>query len=404
MTRRSLKTALAASAAFALVTASLALGAGAASATDPNNTCGGDGTANDFSTAGAVWWGVCLNDASIEDAYTALRLDAFDGFGGLFFDPSGVNIPIGAPDVNTSVVVNPDSIVYSFTDLGVDVGGGDLVNVGVTRTFTGTFVTWEVEIRDADDNSIRPDVSLVLSGNFGADNNSLYTVTADGIIVHGDESDPVILLQPIGPAFAVNPPVDGNDTYRIDFSGEISFTAALVDYGCTQAPAAYAYAQSILPTLSTHVGESLAVAGGVPCVTTPSPVHFTVGQAIDYTLPLTFVLGGHDFSGGGSVYEWDALPAFLQDESLNENINNVVPGYRVFGTAPSAPGTYTFEVGVWSDTDEFDERFPVTVIIDPAPELAATGTDSAPIVWLAFGLALLGGLFVAGASRRASRT
>jgi hypothetical protein len=82
-------------------------------------------------TAGAWWYDVCPTSGVIGEAETVNRYDAFDDVGYLR--------AIGTTDVD--ILVPPGDAVFtsSWTDDGVDLGGGTVVDVHVTFTIEGSY-------------------------------------------------------------------------------------------------------------------------------------------------------------------------------------------------------------------------------------------------------------------------
>lgn len=350
---------------------------------------------------GALWFEVCLDDASIGDAYTAHKADAFDGyvFAYLNFDTT---TRIGTPIVADSPAVVEDlgdevNIRYTATD--VEFAPGDLVDVVVERHLKGSTVQFVTAITDADTGLPRGDVPVWLAGNLGADNNVVYNTFGSGIIASGDPEDPIILFRVDADSLSFESPgtqPDQNFWRLQDATGVTVLTVGLLDYDCTTAEDVYDYAETLI--ITEFYGQTLSAPGTVGCVNA-APIHITAGQPFDVVVPLTFG-PSFDFTDGGFTAPYDYTTFEFDYQSLNTYVDGVTPGVRITGVAPATVGNQYFSV--YAETvgegGVIDYTL-VTVIVDPYV-LPATGAGDA---WPAMGVAavaLFGGLLLLVAVRR----
>ena len=402
-----LRTALASAAVGVLSLAAVALGAPPVSATDPANLCGNSttsGTEVDITTDGTHWYEVCVNDPTFEDAYSDGKQDSFDGFGELYFDYDGPDeVDIGAPDAAASYSQVGATWIFELVDEGVDVGGGDLVDVYVTRTFSGSFVRYEVEVLDSDDETPRNDVSLTLISDLGSDAQSTFGGGAGYASSYGDDDDPLILYSVAG-GMGGWTATNGDAEVRLDFDGFVDYTVGLVDYGCANYAEALEYVDEIGPAFTESFGDVLAVPGAGPCVWAPD-LTFTTGEEFDQEIDFTFA-PEMDFTFGGYGNVEDE-PPFLEVDWFDFGVDGTPPGLRIFGTAPAEPGTFDMRIFVGDNMDDntFSYTF-VTIVVAEAPPaepiLPATGADAAGTS-IAIALLFGGGIALAYA-RRLRRT
>ena len=381
----------------ALVSAGVLLSAAPASAGSPDNQCSSPssiGTLVDAVTPGAWWYENCINTVYLEEGETTNKTDAFDGFGEIFVD--GVSDPVAA--VPTSAGYVGADYVVEFTDANFDLGGGDLVDVVVTQTFSGTFVQWTVNFFDAGTTTPRPGVTYTIDGDLGCDNDCNYQTGGNEMLTAGDPNDPIILWHIDATSFLYNV-ADGDGGVLINIVGDYVLTVALVDYGCSGL-SDFEYIFDILDDgLSSHFGESLQVPGTEDCVTVGGPLEITAGEAFDYEVPLTLLTPPWDWTDGGYTYMDYGQPSWVDYESPN-NGSGVQPSMRIFGTAPTEPGTYQVPVYVGDGTDRYSRGF-LTVIVS-APALAATGIDVTATLSAGLGVTLIGLIAVVATRRRRS--
>lgn len=379
-----------------LVSASVLLGATSAQAGTPDNDCYEDptiGTLADVQTPGAWWYEVCLNTTVVEEGETANKTDGFDGLGNIAV--VGVSDPVAA--IPTSAGYVGSDYVVEFTDAGFDLGGGDLVDIVVTQTFSGTFVRWEVNFFDAGTTTPRAGVLYTISGDLGCDSDCLFQTGGNEMLTAGDSNDPIILWEVDADSLFYDV-VDGNSGVVIDLEGDAVLTVGLVDYACDDSGDIESYIFGILEDgVSTHFGESLRVPGTTDCVTVGGPLELTTSQVFDYQVPLTLLTPPWDFTDGGSTFiDYGGLE-WVDYESLDSE-DGAQPGMRIFGTAPTAPGTYHLAVYVGGSDGLYSRGF-LTIIVSE-PKLAATGVDLTVTLGAGLGLTLLGALALTGARRR----
>lgn len=381
----------------ALVAASVLVGATSAQAGSPDNDCETDptvGTLVDIQTPGAWWYDVCLNTTVVEEGETTNKTDGFDGLGNIAV--VGVSDPVAA--IPTSAGYVGSDYVVEFTDAGFDLGGGDLVDIVVTQTFSGTFVRWEVNFFDAGTTTPRSGVLYTISGDLGCDSDCFFQTGGNEMLTAGDSNDPIILWEVDADNLFYNV-VDGDGGVVIDLEGDAVLTVGLVDYACDDSGDVESYIFGILDDgVSNHFGESLRVPGTTDCVIVGGPLELTTGQSFSYEVPLTLLTPPWDFSGGGSTgVDYGQLP-FVDYEELNGGDAGVQPGMRIFGTAPTAPGTYYEPIYVGDDEGTYSRGF-LTIIVSE-PKLAATGVDLTVPLAAGLGLTVLGALALAGSRRR----
>lgn len=387
--------------ALALVSASV-LVATPASATDPANLCGsGAGTFMDIETAGALWFDVCQNSGFYSEVSTTNKSDAVDGFGYLYIN---YNTPdeeqIGATAANTTVTVVPGvSAEISFVDTDVEYTAGDLVDVAVTRLFQGTTTSWEIEVTDADDGTPRPDVAITIGGNLGSDGQTQFTTTANSIVGYGDPADPINMWQIQSSTYGWN--LSGDDVEIFVNSGTV--VHGVVDYDCRSYDDAVDFGEDTAPNLIASFGLSFQVAGTDPCSAAASPIYLTQGQAFEVPVDVTAFPGGFDMSNGFDTYLWWSQD-FIDYDTANTGVPNVVPTLTIFGTAPALPGEYWIIIALDEYVSGEGAPYPVgeahwvKLIVGP-PTLPATGPTSAPLVAIALLLALAGTAAVVVARR-----
>ena len=102
--------------------------------------------------------------------------------------------------------------------------------------------------------------------------------------------------------------------------------------------------------------------------------------------------------GRGSVSDSYGQLDFVDYESLNAFDAGVEPGMRIFGTAPSSPGTYSWPVYVYDDEGLYSRGFLTINVV--APALAATGVDTTVPLVAGLGATVLGALTLALVRRR----
>lgn len=382
----------------ALVLGSIVLGTTSAHAGSNTNDCYEDptiGTLVDAQTAGAWWYEICVNTSVVGEGETTNKVDAFDGFG--YIAVAGTPALVGA--VPTSYGYVGSDYVVEFTDAGFDLGGGDLVDIVVTQTFSGTFVSWEVNFFDAGTTTPRPGILFSINGDLGCDGDCAFTASGNQMMTYGDFNDPVILWEIDSSSFSWIAS-DSNDDVSAQMESDGVLTMALVDYGCG-ATDVLTYAASILTGLgglAAQFGASLQEPGTVDCVTVGGPLQITQGQPFDYVVPLTLLTPPWDWTGGGSVSDSYGQLDFVDYESLNAFDAGVEPGMRIFGTAPSSPGTYNWPVYVEDDEGLYSRGFLTINVV--APALAATGVDTTVLLVAGLGATVLGGLALALVRRR----
>lgn len=385
----------------------LALAAGAAPALadegpsfagDSGNQCYDVGGMVDLvETEGAWWYDVCPTSGLIGEGETVNKYDAFDDMGDI--------TAIGTSDVE--ILVPPGDAVWSYdgttfttswTDDGVDLGGGTVVDVHVTLTIEGSYARWRVAATDSV-TDLPVAVPYVFEGDLGSDGDSEYYVDGPNMLSYGDQNDPLILWNVDADIYAYVVS-DGDDEAAVEAEGEeIVITLALLDYGCPSGPAAdaaYTYGLTILATFASTFGSTLAVPGTEPCVLV-QPMTVTSGQPFAIEPALT--LDGFDFTEGGSVFDYYGLPDWAEFESVNNDVDGEAPIARLVGTAP-APGTYLIPVYVDDNADDYTTSRGFLELTVVAPQLANTGSETPWAFGLAALLALAAGAGLVVARRR----
>jgi hypothetical protein len=396
--RRRSRFALSATAAFALLAGTFALGAPAALAGDSANNCTDNESAIEFATAGGFWTFVCAQTGVVGDGGTPHKNDPFDNTGriSLFNQTVPINVPAG----DETTVVEGDTTTITYTDVDVDNGGGDLVDIEVVRTFEGSFVRWVVAVTDADDGLPRDDVWLRMDGNLGSDSATQFVELGQSIVSYGDPGDPVLAWQVIGAdaGFIGN----GADDLGVQFTNaETTILVGMVDYGCLPEDMgdAVTYATSIAPTLSASFGQALVAPGSTFCSTAPSVLYLTPGEPFSVTIPVSYT-SAMDFGPyGGSIYDWTPNYWLTDVISDNQDEPGTVPTITIEGVAPaSGSSLFSFDTAIFEP--ESNEYLSVagnwiTLIAgaDPnAPVLPATGANVAFAWWIAAGSLLALGL------------
>lgn len=347
-------------------------------------------------TAGAWWYDVCPTSGVIGEAETVNRYDAFDDVGYLR--------AIGTTDVD--ILVPPGDAVWSYdgtvftsswTDDGVDLGGGTVVDVHVTFTIEGSYARWSIAATD-DVTESPVAVPYEFGGDLGSDDDSEFYIDGPTMLSYGDQNDPLVLWSVDADTYAYVV-TDGDDDVTVEAEDEeIVVTLALLDYGCPNGPAAddaYTYALTILATFASDFGSTLAVPGTEPCVLV-APMTVTSGQPFAIEPALT--LDGFDFGDGGSVYEYYGEPDWAEFEDVNNDVLGEAPIARLVGTAP-APGVYLIPIYVADNADdETSSRgfLELTVVA----QLAATGAETPWALGLGALLALGAGAGLVVARRR----
>lgn len=389
--------AIAATAAFA--TLGVTLGAGAAVAGSPGNSCSADADYTQFATDGAFWSYVCPQSGDVSEAGTPHKNDPFDGMGSITIAGLPVNVPAG----NESTVTAGSTTTITYSDVDVDSGGGDLVDIQVVREFSGSFARWTVSVFDADDQSPRSDVPLTFTGNFGSDSDTQHSVVGDVITTYGDPGDPIVIIDVDAPSFSVGTPSDG---LTVDFTSAVAtVTIGLVDYGCTPADmdAALVYAEGIAGTFPFPFGQTLVVPGSEFCSTVPSTIYLTPGQPFTVTIPVTYTATMDFGPNGGQIYAWQA-PIWVTDVTSNlQNVPGSTPTLTISGIAPaSGSAFFSFNTEIYDGEDEYVAVAGnwLTLVAGSDPLLAETGIDASPLVAAGGVLALLGTALLVRSRRR----
>ena len=187
---RTPRTVLAVAATAALALGSTLLASTPAFAGDPSDACNFDSEL-EFSTAGAHWLQVCDHDGEVGEGSTPHKNDGLDGLGYIELN-DGSTLPINVPEGDGNVSDDGSTVTITFTDVDVDSGGGDLVDIVVVRTFEGSFLSWRVSVFDADNGLPRADVPLALTGDLGSDTATITVPLGLSQVTYGDFGDPVI--------------------------------------------------------------------------------------------------------------------------------------------------------------------------------------------------------------------
>lgn len=391
--------ALAIAATAALATLGLSLGAGAAYAGDVANEC--TPVQNiEFATSGGFWAYVCPQTGELGEAGTPHKNDPFDGIGVIALGGVPINVPAG----NETTVTAGSTTTITYTDVDVDAGGGDLVDIQVVREFGGSLVQWTISVFDADDQSPRSDVPLSLEGNLGSDSSTVFTPAGSALVSSGDPADPIVISHVDATTYVIN---TAGDSISFDFTSAVTtITVGLVDYGCTpdDMDAAVVYATSIAPTLPTLFGQALVAPGSVFCSTAPSTIYLAPGQPFSVTIPVSYT-STMDFGPNGAlIYDWVA-PGWVDVVENDPEVPGVVPTLTIEGIAP-ASGSFLFSLDTAIYDDVNDEYITVagnwiTLVAgtDPGLTLAETGVDATPFIGGAALLGLLGAVLVARGRR-----
>jgi hypothetical protein len=344
---------------------------------------------------GVHWMYVCETDPAIDEVETATKTDGFDGAGHVLINGQY----IGAPYEDATNEYVDGVFVTTLIDKNVNPGSGGLVDVFVTREISNSYVYWSITVYDAGTDTLRTDVPVTFAVGLGSDGSTDWFVDPDGQHYRsaGDINDPIVLWYLSDPAFTLTTS-PGNDYPTVTFTTHLEITLAVVDYGCNDYDAALPFADGLLPTFQESFGSVLALPGAVSCFSTPD-LTFAPGQAIDESLPVSFLPDTFDWSEGGDFWT-EGLPDFLHYETNDED--GAAPTFTLIGTAPAEPGTYVFALYVGTDGNDNYRQSRIFVTITIAkPLLAATGSDGSGLLAGALGLALLGGALLMRARRRA---
>lgn len=366
---------------------------------DPANECYDAGGLVDLvETAGAWWYEVCPTSGVIGEAETVNRYDAFDGIG--YLEAVGVtDVDILVPPGDATWSYDGTTFTSSWTDEGVDLGGGTVVDVHVTLTIKGSYARWTVAATDSVTDAPVA-VAYGFDADLGSDDDTGYFVDGTNMVSYGDTNDPLVLWNVDADTYTYLVS-NGDDGVTVEAEGEeIEITIALLDYGCPNVPAAdaaYAYAMSIYAAFASDFGATLAAPDTEPCVLV-EPMTVTAGQP--FTIEPELTLSGFDFSNGGDVYPYYGEPDWVELEDVNDFVTGEAPIARLVGTAPTEPGVYRIPVYVADQVEgETSSRgfLELTVV---APQLANTGSETPWVLGLGALLALGAGAGLVLARRR----
>ncbi len=137
--------------------------------------CGWDyGEGANFATNSVAWTDICLTDGAVDDGQTAHVDDAFDTIGTVWLYGEGWYYAV------TDADYSDDAGVLTLNDDDIDIPGrDDNVDVTVTVTMIGSFVTWNVNVFEAG-TSTPAAVDVSLEGDLGSDEDTTWTQTDSG--------------------------------------------------------------------------------------------------------------------------------------------------------------------------------------------------------------------------------
>jgi hypothetical protein len=335
--------------------------------------------------------------------------DAFDDF---FYD-SSVPLTVAYNGVSQDLVFS--SVSADYVDNGlttivgtapVDFGAGVTFDLSLTLNIQGSYARWVFGYVS------RPggvgDVSLLqthIMGNMGSDTDAHYALVGPNALVEDDQNngDPVVGVYFDAPGAWAYDVTDGNDDLAVDFAGPTgTFVLSLQSYDPCSFDAAIAAMTALVPTLPATFGGDNALILSPTCLAISAPAPIGIGSTANDVLTFTQdprLADWWDIADGNAPEWFHAvalnLPAGLTLGTEFDPGTNV-PSLRLIGTAPG--GTYVVRVlSYWDDGS--GAVLPVVSTFTVEVVLAATGSDSASLLWLAFGLIGVGAGLVVLARR-----
>jgi hypothetical protein len=339
--------------------------------------------------------------------------DAFDHF---FYDSSGSLTVAYNGGAAQDLILS--SISADYVDGGVttivggqslDFDGGNTFDVTLTLTIEGSYARWVFAYVSTGVG----DVNLLQTqayGNMGSDTDAHYTLVGPNALVEDDQnnSDPVIGMYFTAPGAWAYDVTDGDDNFAINFAGPAgTLVLSLVSYDMCSFDDAIAAMTALVPTLPATFGSDNAIRMSPTCLAISAPAQIGIGSATDQHLTLTAnsPLNSRWDLYSGSAPDWYRavaldLPAGLTlateyDPGTGE------PNLRLTGTAPA--GTYVVHVLSYYDNGGGVYGYPEVSTFTVEVVLAATGSDSASLLWFAVGFIGVGAGLVAVARRARPR-
>jgi hypothetical protein len=313
--------------------------------------------------------------------------DAFDGFlQDMEFTYNAVTLDPTFTNISTSFVDNGLSTVVAEATL--DFGGGVVVDATRALEIQGSYALWSLTLDDGGA-GILGDIEVATFGYLGSDEWSSYQAVGATALVSTDHdgtegSDPIIGYDFSGLTAPVIAVTNGDDNVSVTFTGAAvqDFAVAVVDYDPCSFSTALATMVSAAPTLRSTFGTTIAPVYFEDCVII-EPLHSSAATPIDKKLWVADTSGlmpwGY-FSNPSIVQVVGVdLPSTLA-VTLEWDTVNTKPYLRLVGTAPA--GTYSVLFYLEYPGDEPYRGYPLVAdfTVDPGPELAATGIDTASTV------------------------
>lgn len=379
---------------------------------------GATAASDNVATPGWLWYWIEDNGTVIVDVEAIYEdyagsgldmwgwtIDAFDDF----IDTVEVSYNGGAPAVPVFAPISAtyvdDGLTTTVGAAVLDFGGGATFDLGLTLNVQGSYASWSfvyASTGTGDPNLL----ATFVSGNLGSDSNAHYTLVNPTALVADDQNDhdPVIGMQLVAPGGGAFSFVQGADAPAIDFAGVTGgLVLSIIDYDMCSFDAAVAAMTALAPTLSATFGTDNAPIYSPTCMVISPPAQIGIGDTTDQHLALTpdaAIATEYDLMAGDAPDWYRAMPLDLPaglslvteyDPGTGE------PNLHLTGTAPA--GTYLVHVLQYYDGGGGYNSYPIVSTITVEVVLAATGSESASLLWIALGLVGIGaGLF--GVSRR----
>jgi LPXTG-motif cell wall-anchored protein len=373
----------------------------------------------DVTTPGWYWVAVSDTALSITDAVDSYpdfqgsginfgntwTSDALDGVfyyvsatydGGLIADLRGFT--------SVSAVYVDGGVTTVVGGQSVDFGGGNTFDVTLTLTIQGSYARWDLGYVSTGVGDVNL-LDTYMVGNLGSGGDAHYVAVGTNALVTDDQNngDPVIGVHFDSPGAWAYDVTDGDDNIAVNFAGPAStFILSLQSYDPCSFDAAIAAMTALAPTFPATFGGDNDLILSPTCLAIAPPAEIEIGASTNQILTFTQdprLAARWDISDP-LASDWFRsvaldLPAGLT-LATEFDAGTGAPRLRLTGTAPA--GTHVVHVlSYYGDgTDSYE---PVVSTFTVEVVLAATGTESANLVWLALGLIGLGAGLVVVARR-----
>jgi hypothetical protein len=337
----------------------------------------GSGISNflSFETDAANWGYLCLTDPGVEEVTTLPNDhgDGLDGFGFVYFDQYYQRYYVSADEETHSSSEGTFTSVITDNDIYL-VESASRVDVTITRTIQGSFMKWQVEVRDSTTHEI-VDVPFHFGGDLGSDNGTEWTRDGNWLVSEDNyagrqDGDPILVHNIDASSYDLNS-VDGNDDLDLNVDGgELTYILGALDYtGCID-PALIASASVIAQDAVARFGDSVDTLTGGECEGDEFVFELPIGElqvGVPVDLSIQLPEGDlWDWTYGGALSLLASLPDGLYYTSLgNWNEDGVPPYLHLFGT-PTTVGSIDVPVQAWDDFDNVAVGHLTGSIVDTA--------------------------------------